>query len=702
MKALNGWKLSNSSQPFYPFGIECIGSGSECAILVWAAHSVETLVFRNFKDAIGGNAPVQKSYLLPSLLPETITAVAVGSQESVVLMRSGALRYFKSPRKLLNVDYLSNVKAICSCREGFALIKLDPSGSSIFIEIHPDAFPRIDDEDEHRTLYDISLESSVCQSTWKECQFVLKELCVKNSESEQFFRYLLHFDESCDFGEKKSLIFFVADCNFHVLLREDDHEVISIRSSTCRIIDFWLSDSGNQCILLLESGVIEIIHYSTVEGKIAIQKVHLGSEVLAYAFGDSNTFIFSDGFKVFSGRIRYDEISTSFKFDSKSLNLAGIADISIIQEHNVALCISENCIFYTIPLERANDGDSDQIWMEVKQVKRQLNSFKQDIAELAETYENMSKELVLQKEMLNAVALKSNISSNEELFMAKVTISRTQPVRSCSTTILVTNSEHLDRGTYFAKISIIPTKYTNKFNSHLWNIRCLWQEVDQTNRSVNLKVFNDTLLRPFDIHLMLRQSDQLFYLPEFVIDVNTPVMIGSDFVYLSFSVKVKQSDVGDFIELHHEMPVIFPSKKITLGPSELLARINQNRQCKRMVGMEDQNRCLTYRIRLPTAISWSHFVTEAIPSERVFGNETSTAVNNIVYLVLMNESLELTYVPAGQAIQLKSRNPGVMFYGKVFIYKWISANVKAGKKFNIPSSVLDEYSVSIRLSSSQT
>lgn len=152
VKALNGWKLSKSSQPFYPFGIECIDSGSECAILVWAAHSVETLVFRNFKDAIEGNAPVQKSNLLPSLHPETITAVAVGSQESVVLMRSGALRYFKSTRKLLNVDYLSNVKAICCCREGFALIKLDPSGSSIFIEIHPDAFPRIDDEDEHRTL----------------------------------------------------------------------------------------------------------------------------------------------------------------------------------------------------------------------------------------------------------------------------------------------------------------------------------------------------------------------------------------------------------------------------------------------------------------------------------------------------------------------------------------------------------------------
>lgn len=702
-KALRSWKLSKFPDPFYPFGIRCIGSGINYAISIWSAHTVDNLIFRNFPEAIKKDEPAKKTYSHPSLEPDCIEDMKVGSRDTVMLMSSGQLKYFESPKRSKTVEYLSDVRAICNCHDGFVLIETPNRGADIFIEFHPEAFPRIDDDDENRRRYDISFEKSPCQSTWLDSHFTVKELVFRKVEP--LMRYLLQIDEHRKFKDAEIMygILFVVDqslLSFHINPEDESILVDPVITSSANISNFWLSKDETTIFLLLESGAIECIALNEDNGKIESYKIYLEmfTEIVSCDFFD-DILTYSDGFKVFHGTFQYNEDAKRFNYQSNREDLSGVAALTILKEWDLVICISENHIFYAIPLRNDNGELAAQTWIEVDHtVQTHLNLYKYDVIELNESYENLVKNLRLQTEMAEAVAFRRSHEASETTFTVKIYASKDIPERSSTpTSIYVSNSEILDHQSYFVKVSMLPTDYKNEFNSHIWNVRLRWQQSanDRKHKCVNIKVFKDALLKPLVIVLHLKQDPATFWLPHLEIDVNAPVQIGQDFLYISFPVKVEQANVEDMIKIHLEKLVFYQISSTEVDVRKSMLDIVQ----KLDRDGEHNQRDLVYRIKLPSNVTFKDICTSAIFKKNIVDNNVPKKVStNRMFVTLLGKCLDLTFDEDNDRISLQTDDPGIMLHVKKLIFKVIFNVLYAGgmkKPYKVPNSVLMEYSVSI-------
>lgn len=556
---LKSWKIK-STQPFYPIGIRCIGDEKNGAILIYAAHTVNTFIFRNFADDVKNDKAPHKSYLHKSFFPDRIRDITVGISESAIQLGNGRVLCFKTAKKLMTVDYLTNVKSVSSAHNGFVIIKTSLDGMEFFVEFHPDAFQDIQAESQRRQI-NISFDNiPELQNTWSQSYFKIKELTFKSVEN-QFLKSIFPEDIELSSNGRDNFFYFLSIdnsfCSIH-FIDETQHIVNPIMMCTAKIIDFWAASSNDHILLFLENGTIEIL-YLNDETIISKSCLYFGNKIQVYEYFEG-MFMSSDGLNVEYGMIEFNKDVAEFIFNKKSVGLPGIVALTYLPKLQLILLVSENCQFYSISIQHKKNNDD---WFEIdEEVQKQLSNLKYQLIELTESYDNLLDQQNQQKHILNVIKLKQNDldaignsnghSESKNRFLAACSVTQNQHQDTITiNTIDISNSLAYDRKTsFFVTITICHTvRYANEFGTSQWSLCCRWMNDKHENVYANIKLSDDQLSLPQPITLIIHLQQN--FLPCFHLDISTMVQSRQNQspVYINFPVQIDQPDYCELMKI---------------------------------------------------------------------------------------------------------------------------------------------------------
>lgn len=678
---LSSWKIT-STRPFYPIGVTCVGN-EDRAVTTYAPHTVNTFIFRNFGEDMESNKPAHKSYLHKSFFPERIIDIAMGANESAILLESGLIKYFTSSKNLMTVEYLSGVKSICATRNGFALIKTSLDSTEFFIEFHPGTFK--DNQPDERG-YNITFEKIIeLQNTWHLCRFKIKELSFVWPAANQFLKTIIPNELGAVNENDDSYLFLSIDnslCSIHILDRNPVVQINPIVMCATKIVDFWSGKDTDSIIILLESGIVEILYLNS--GKTSTSKLsfYFGGEINSYHYHEG-LFMFSSGLDVEYGLIEFEKEFDVFKLKRKSFALPGIVAMTYLAEFQKILCVSENSQFFTITVQteeklRANN------WIEVdKNVQKQLSKIKYQLIELTDTYDNLVDDQNEKQRILNVVKKKrddiedieNDIGDIRYRFVAACTVTQTPPIKRNHESILnmiyISNSLVYDRTTsFFVTISICYTvRYANEFNANLWSLCCRWLDDKHENVFVNIKLNEGQLSQTVPLKLVIHLQQK--QLPCFYINILTAVCVGNS-IHLNFPVRVDQPDYCEIINIS----------------------ISQNDQAS--INKDDQH--LVCSILVPKSVSVDEIFAEKLNSESRKKAVTLKCGERKVYTIhLMGRMLTAFYCAETETLRLITKDADFMYLFKKHLHQKIEAKLSSLKYPDVKVSVgaLKEYCVSI-------
>lgn len=670
---LSSWRIT-SAQGFYPIGITCIGSDDNVrAITTYAAHTVNTFIFRSLKEDMENDKPAHRSYLHKSFFPEQIIGIAVGCKESAILLENGRIKHFTSSKNLMTVEYLSEVKSICETRNGFALINTSSDGTEFFVEFHPYTF-QYNKSEERR--YNISFEKiKELQNSFHQCRFKIKELHFVCPTESQFLKAII--PNELDVVDCLFLSIDNSFCSIHII--GEKPVVNPIVRYTSKILDFWLGKDGYNIILLLESGTIEILYLNSGETNTRKWSFHLGCEIQCYHYHEG-TFMFSNGFDVEYGSIEFKKDFDIFKFIRKSFSLPGIVAMTYLMEFNKILCVSENCHFYTISIRM--EEHLRPHWIEIdRDVQKQLSNVKYQLIELTDSYDNLVNQQSRQQRILDMVKLKqSDIEEIEKdidemryRFVAACTVTQNPPIQRHHESLYVSNSLVYDRKTSFfvtITISYNTVRYANEFNANLWSLCCRWLDDKHENVYANLKLNEGQLSQTVPLTLIIHLQQK--HLPYFYIDISTALRAGNS-IHLNFPVHVNQPD---YCEL---MNVSTPPIDQALN--------------------EDDEKSLICTILAPKSIRLDDIIAEQLNLKTRTKRMTTICDEKIMYKVRMLEKiLHASYCPKTETLQLRTNNADLMYSFKWYLHRKSEIQLSSlgiELDFKVSVDALKEYCVSI-------
>lgn len=663
MNCLTTWNIQPEQQ-FYPIGISSIGENTNLVITTYAAHTVNTFIFRNFTEHIRNDRPPHKCFLHKTLFPDRIKEIALGSKESAILLENGTVMYFKSPKKLVTVEYLSDVKSICSSKNGFVSICTSPQGNQFFIEFHSDVFQINESQLAQRKRFEIPLNSlTELQNTWNQSRVKIKELCFDNGR--KFLHKILSHDIDVINENNDTCLFLSIDksfCSIHVL--NDELCVNPIVKFNTEILDFWSFD--NYILVLLENGCLEIIHSHGGESGVSKKSLYIGYEgVLAYHFHEG-MFIYSNGACLEYGLIELFNDDT-LRFQRKSINLPGIAAAMYLPQFELILCVNENCQYYYVAMQTDMDKRKPG-WIEIDdKMQKRLTSVRLKLIELADNYGSIVDEQTQQKRILNVIQMKrydgiidDEINCRFVAACSVMTQNLPHYYDSSKNMIYVANSMAYDRETsFFVAITISNSvRYANEFDTKLWSLCCRWLNDKQENVYANIKLVKGQLSNtvPLKVIIHFQQS----HLPSFQLEL---------------------SSMLDFNNFNN------PSRHIFNFPVHVDQQPNYCDIVNPCVSTLNDRKCLVCTLSMPKSIPIVDLLQK-------FEKKNQPHVYNAH---LLGKFLTAVYCPEAQTLRLFSKNANVMHFFKIMLLQSIHENLSNqgyGYVVKIPNDSLKAYFVS--------
>lgn len=678
---LSTWKIS-SAQPFYPIGITCIGYEDKVrAITTYDAHTVNTFIFRHFNEDTKNNKSPHKSFLHKSFFPERIVDVAVSSKESTVLLESGHIKYFTSSKILMTAGYLSNVKSICATQNGFALIKTSLEGTEFFVEFHPDKFQ---ENMQGEKGYNISFEKIIeLQNTWHQCHFKIKELRFACPTENQFLITII----PNEFGvtNENSFLFLSIDnsfCSIHIT--HEKPVVNPIVRCTSKIMDFWTGKDCDSIILLLESGILEIIYLSIGKTSTSKWSFYIGSEIKSYHYHEG-IFMFSNGVDVEYGLIEFKKDFEYFKFNRKSFSLSGIVAITYLVELKKILCVSENCHFYSISVRLDDRLRANNNWIEIdKIVQKQLLNVRYQLIELTDTYDILVNQQINQQIILNLIKFKRNDiedvqndinNSRYHRFVAACVVTQAPPIKRHHemNMIYLSNSLVYDRtASFFVTINICYTvRYANDFNANLWSLCCTWLNDKHENVYAKIRLNEGQLSQTVPLTLIIHLQQK--HLPCFYVNISTAVCAGNS-IHLNFPVRVIQPDYCEMMKVS-------------------ISQVDQ-------ISIKKDVKSLVCSVLVPKSVPLDDVFDEKLTLE-----SRTTAINlecgykfRMYTINLLEKTLTATYHPETEILLLITKDADLMFSFKKHLHRKIETKLSSldcVQECRVSVEALKEYCVSI-------
>lgn len=638
METLDNWKLNINN--FYPVGLKHYGTDKTAIVIVWSANLLCTKKFRSFKNAIENNLPPEKDQIRQ--INDTISEIITNTLETAIRTENDKLMYFETHKVLRNVDYVGSIKSICASKEAFVILHLTETGD-IQIVLHPDSFPC---PPKQLRTFDVSFDKDYCQSTWNDAHFNIATLHA-NPDRPDFFNALRKYPGERYAADESFIFFSINNTLLSLVVDADDYRYHQVHTHSSNIRGIHSSSDFNSIYVMLESGVIDVIYSCEILRVIQTASLFFMYDVDAYDISD-DIFVYSDGFQVVIGCIKYCNATRTYTTNQKTIPLPGIVAFTIVKTSKTVLCLSENRIFYKIRYsddEFVSTKSDPSTMMPVKEFLSKANRTTIDIQQLMDYYDSIKSELSTQQKMFDALALRCNYNTDKSPLRfslnAKLKLHRTipdlPPTAIYPTTMAVNNSG------CFLHIQIQPHRYGKVFAVNVWSLSIQCDTHSQTFSKV-YRLIDEDFAEPLDILIALEIKNH-FVPPRVNINLSTSVKIGEDVICISFPVHSDMLDYRQMIKLSHKIPhfqLATSHRNINVNPHPLKQQ-------------------LTYCINLPTTISLTDILQD-IDSQ--FELKDSSC-----YLCLFDSFLELSMDATMTKICLKSTDAAVMLHGKRFIFE---------------------------------
>lgn len=547
---------------------------------------------------------------------------------------------------------LGVVRAACVTRTGgFAMIcSLD--AVALVAHVMPAAFVELRTTGNVIAMdhtYDISFEPNALQSTWLTSRFAVKDLWPavgqrSAARSQEFFQLLRGIPNET-FSPEQSCLFVAIDNQLLALIetpadakadRTDDIQpcmLLLVHTCVTEIRNFWLAVAGDAVFILLASGRMDVLYVSDVLGDAILQRCSIAFGDLvgcsAAMRDDDDVFVYASEAEVVQVKLTRHSQCDRFVAEQQSrqaIAIHGVLAMAFFADARSILTLVENQFVYAMPWTSV-----DQISLDMKQALHKVdNGFIQrghqqlaKIVRMTEECQHIRRQIAELKSQQQVILLARNAidcrdaTKTEAPFRARLTASKWPPTTALSASTIyagdgVGKSLIVDRNSFFIHIKVelavgVTLKDLQRWQltdgHNLWTLHIRETNPVRSKSSVRtFRLIGDMFAldshpqsEPPSIDILINTScppDALF-LPEFTMELQTFVRVGSDAQLISFDVPCQRRlDVAQLISVHC-------GERPPFSYAELLF----DQQRGEHVAAKSTE--LVYRSRLPMGVSWS-------------------------------------------------------------------------------------------------
>lgn len=403
----------------------------------------------------------------------------------------------------------------------------------------------------------------------------------------------------------------------------------------------------------------------------------LGSTgIRAYDLVD-DIFVFSNGLVVEYGTFILNGIDNEFEFKRTTIALPGISALIYLPEFQMVLCLSENCVFYTIPVQHIPVQQG--YWKEIdRNLQKYITNLKYELIELTDVYDNLLEQQLEERKIRSVIDLKRNDMfaieiGNNHRFRAVCSVTQTEQTNEDFTTnaIYIPDSLINERvSSFFVNINICYTvMYANEFDAKLWRICCRWLNDEY---EYVCAIIEYTKFQPISTKIVIHLQQK--HLPIFYVDVSTNVRSGDRSALLIFPTKVEQ-------------PVYCEMMKVSIPTVDIPS-----------IGMYGKSLICT--VSVPKSIPLNEILEEKIHSESRSKEVTSTHdIDHKYEMFLFEKRMTAIHNPRNEALCLYSRDNDIdiMHAFKKYFHQ-INEKKLSIQRYNqeleVSTDALKEYNVS--------
>ncbi|XP_058122316.1 uncharacterized protein LOC131293127 [Anopheles ziemanni] len=342
---LEAWMLPDDN--FYPISMVnlFIPDQKQTVIVVSSTEQVFSVVVSDFDDAIGGKTD---HFPFAKCDPETNIGAICGLKSvgtNVVVETANG--------KLMIHDYVENK---LGCIESYSEIRpteQGPDNRRLFVV----------SQKEERTVLEVTDTTNGFSAYSVSKSYVIAAECIDsrakfslrcftvNETNQRFLGDFLGFSKFTN-GEEVIVIAIYNQLFWLQQRSEGDCDLITVRCFSSNVVGFEFSECSICLTVLLEAGVLVVFNQSLHPDTVLVSNsfVYLQAPIEAHAFDKANnSFLYSNGLTTHRVRYHFSEETKQLVTETEDIPVCGVVAITLIENREIALLLTENRQFYTLP-----------------------------------------------------------------------------------------------------------------------------------------------------------------------------------------------------------------------------------------------------------------------------------------------------------------------------------------------------------------
>ncbi|XP_037960530.1 uncharacterized protein LOC119689713 isoform X2 [Teleopsis dalmanni] len=651
---------------FYPLGLVSHTVGNKSLFVTWSEDNLINFVFK-----LKTNALKEHHVYIPK--KEIISNIFVLKLNTLLLMRSGKIYYFSSAKKTHKISWLKNVRCMTRSKNGFSIIRLMPD-NALSLEVYAD-MPNIGKcTSTLLQRYDISFdERNLFNCRWQDDRFLILSQIV-DEENVQFLNDILMLND-ITLKPNMEFFFFTVSCSIFIVIPGDDIDVNTTPAYDIELFFTYASPvefikvltNHKLLIVFLQCGTIDIWFISKAIDMKEHSSHYIGSVYNSYDMSDEKAcFYYSDSEKVAQLQILYESVRDVYIIEETFKSIPGVVACTWIENTQELVCLNSNNIFYKVKFHENNtvgiyDTKSKfekiEDLYELKPINKITQFLKKTeiVAELSHAPQKIRQEIEKQFSKQKLIAVCNKLPIYTKLLHASLEFHMQVPTTFPEDTVIlfINKNYFLQSETLFALLHLRITE-NNIFKTAHWQLH-----IDITSSSHMVHIPNKLLNKKLCIILPL-QRKMLQVLPNFNIQMLTFLKVESRCLAITLPINLKPH-LTTYSNLFSKF-----QHCITFYNTHNISGFVANFQREELV--PTKSNLIKHTLQCPQTCTFLNIL-------RIFDcciDEIKDS--DTIELYVMSVKLILEYKADRNMLVLKSTDPVVLYYTKLYI-------ISAIKKF---------------------
>lgn len=350
---LEKWHLPNNFNSI-PFGVHVTGDSTKMIVITWTNNILTTFTFNEPGKMFNNDSTPHKVNIINVSPDELIVGVLTTPPTTLFYTDAGYLNVFTSNKAVRQLKDVQWVKCIIGGTSGLIVVRHD-EGSKFYVEIYPytaiiNNLTTINNV--HR--FDLTLEALDSLTGKRNDEMYSLASFKFDQNSKDLLESIMGapIDE-----ETKSLIEIILisiDSTLYWLKYNTndsiDFSLIPLVTTVSKIKHNFYSKGRKFILLVLESGLVEIIYYSDKFGFIRRKYHSVDSRINWIEFISDHILIYANDERINQISFIPRKDDAEIKITSKEYKVEGVVSFSYNSVAKKLICITRNRLFFAIDL----------------------------------------------------------------------------------------------------------------------------------------------------------------------------------------------------------------------------------------------------------------------------------------------------------------------------------------------------------------